>query len=90
MFAKCRSRDLVAILRANRENDASLRELLGVGLEGRERLAICGLRTEFDALESVVTDHTAPERIVEIENQHLPAAPEQPRQGRDYRMGDFG
>ena len=60
MIAKRRFGDLGVVLRADRQNDAPLLELLGVMLQGEMRFACGAALPENDAVEAVVTDHAAP------------------------------
>ena len=71
MIAKGGLCDLGVVLRADGENDAPLLELLGVMLQGEMGFAGRASLAEHDAVEPVVPDHAAPQRIVEIEHQTL-------------------
>ena len=51
-------------------------------LERLERLALGAVRPEHDALEPVVADHAAPERVVEVEHQAPAFAAERRSPGR--------
>ena len=67
MFAERQDGGGVLVLADHGENDPAPLELANEGLEGDERLALVEL-AKRDALETVVADHAAPERVVEVED----------------------
>ena len=69
MIAKRGFRDLGVVLGADGQDDAALLELLGVMLQGEMGFAGRASLAEHDAVEPVVPDHAAPQRVVEIEHQ---------------------
>ena len=69
MIAKRRFGDLGVVLGADGENDAPLLELLGVMLQGEMGFACRAAFAQHDAVNPVVADHAAPQRVVEIEHQ---------------------
>ena len=71
MIAKGRLGDLGVVLGADGQNDAALLELLGVTLQGEMGFAGRASLAEHDAVEPIVPDHAAPQRVVEIEHQTL-------------------
>src|SRR5438093_4367204 len=73
MLAEWQASDFVVVLRGYGKHDTSFTQLQGEPLGSKESFASrVALRT-LDTFESVVTDHTAPNRIVQVENQHAPA-----------------
>ena len=61
----------LVILGADREDDPALGKLFGVVLHCEESLAECAALSQHDAVEAVVADHAAPQRVVEIEHKAL-------------------
>ncbi len=64
-------RALGIVLRADGKQDAPLAQRPAIELEGLEGLAPRRALADHDPLDAVVADHPAPERVVEIEHQHL-------------------
>src|SRR4051812_6362142 len=60
---------LLVVLRADGEDDPALRQGFGVALERSERLAAGTPLAQQYAFEAVVADHSAPHRVVEVENE---------------------
>ena len=83
MVAKGGLRDPGVVLGADGQNDPALLELLGVMLQGEMGFAGRASLAEHDAVEPVVADHAAPQRIVEIEHQTFLRQP--PLRGEDAR-----
>ena len=69
MIAKRGLRDPGVVLGADGQDDSALLELLGVMLQGEMGFARRASLAEHDAVEPVVADHAAPQRVVEIEHQ---------------------
>ena len=69
MIAKRRFGDLGVVLGADGENDSALLELLGVALQGEMGFACGAAFAQDDAVNPVIADHPAPQRVVEIEHQ---------------------
>ena len=67
-LARCR----VLVLRADGQHDAALPQIEGEVLDGDEGFARRRPLPQRDAVESVVADDAAPQRIVEIEDENLP------------------
>src|SRR5437016_4410959 len=63
--------DLRVVLRADREEDSALAQRQAIPLECRVRLAERRLLPDLQLVDAVVTDHAAPQRIVEVEDQAL-------------------
>ncbi len=57
------------ILAAHREDDAAARQLCCVALEGEEGFATGRTRAEVDAVYAIVTDHAAPQGVVQVQHQ---------------------
>src|SRR6185437_13502607 len=57
------------VLRANRQDDATVFELLDIALNGEMRLAERATLAQHDALDSIIAQHAAPQRVVEIEDK---------------------
>ena len=55
------------ILRTNGQNHATLSQLLGVALQGKVRFTCPGSLPEDDPFRPIITDHTAPQSVVEVE-----------------------
>ena len=83
MVAKGGFRDLRVVLGADGQDDSALLELLGVMLQGEMGFAGRASLAEHDAVEPVVADHAAPQRIVEIEHQTF--LRQAPLRGEDAR-----
>src|SRR6185437_2933265 len=71
--AEALPRDRVRVLGAHGEQHAALTDPLAVLLEGGERLRLRGLLPDPDAIDAVIPDDAAPERVVEVEDQALAA-----------------
>src|SRR5689334_4823475 len=63
--------DLRRILRTDRQYNATFSKAFDGTLPILERLTGGGAGSERDASDAVVANHTAPQRVVEIERQHL-------------------
>ncbi len=61
----------VLVLRADGEHDSAPPEIEGEGLDGEKGFARRGPLPERNAVEPVVADDAAPQRIVEVEDQNL-------------------
>src|SRR5262249_32871049 len=71
VLAKCSLRDLRVILGADGQNNATLLELLGLPLQGQMCLAGRASLSNNDTLQPVVSDHAAPQGVIEIEHEAL-------------------
>ena len=69
MFLKRFFSRFLVILRSHADNNATLFEFLHPHLELREGLSDAKSVTKLDALQTVVTNDTAPYSIVQVENQ---------------------
>ena len=83
MIAKRGFRDLGVVLGADGQDDSALLELLGVMLQSEMGFAGRASLAEHDAVEPVVPDHAAPQRVVEIEHQTF--LRQAPQGGEDAR-----
>ena len=77
MVAERRQRHLGVVLGADRQHDAAIDQLLQRHLEVLEGLAV-GAAAEHDAVDPVVADDPAPERVVEVEHDR-PSRQAEPR-----------
>src|SRR5450631_355855 len=69
VFVDRAARDIGVVLRAHREYDTALRQILGVALQREMRLASGRAFAEDDALNAVIADDAAPQGVVEIEDE---------------------
>ncbi len=65
----------LVVLGTHGEDDAALGQIAGVTLEVHEGLAGGAALAQYDAFEPVVTDDSAPERVVEIEHEAFERPP---------------
>ncbi len=75
VIAECGLGDHRVVLGADREDHAAVLSELRVALQREVCFADRAAFAEHDALEAVVTDDAAPQRVVEIEHQALPGPP---------------
>src|ERR1017187_8217129 len=59
------------ILAVEHDQHAPRREIQNLALEGVEDVARILVRIQFDSLDAVLADHSSPEGVVAIENQHF-------------------
>ena len=78
-MCECRLGNVQVVLAAHRKNHPAARQLRGITLEGEKRLAAGAALAELDTVDAVITDHAAPEGVVQIEYQ---AFARQPGSGR--------
>ena len=69
MVAEHRLRYRKIILRADGQNHTTLSQLLGVTLQRKVRFTGPGALPQDDAVRPVVTDHTTPKSVIEIEDE---------------------
>ena len=70
-MSEARGCDVRVVLGAHCQNDAALVQVLDVALPVLEGFSGRGGSAELDAFHAVVADDAAPERVVEVEHQHL-------------------
>ncbi len=68
-MCECRLGNVQVVLAAHRKNHPAARQLRGITLEGEKRLAAGAALAELDTVDAVITDHTAPQGVVQIEYQ---------------------
>ena len=79
--------DVFLVLAAHGQDHAPLLQALDVLLEGHVGFAFGLALAQADALEAVVADHAAPERIVQVQHQALLAQAQVGRHQRGHAMG---
>src|SRR5207249_1983762 len=85
---KARARDLRIVLRTNRQENASLTQSKAISLKGGVRLGERRFLSDLDLVESVVSDDSAPQCVIQIEHQTLFRLAEHRANHRGKRLRD--
>ena len=73
MLLKRLARHLVGVLRRHGQHDSSLAQVQASRCTARCASPVASPLRDLDALQPIVSDHSAPYRVVEVENQNFSA-----------------